>query len=107
LRVTRGFFAARRLPRAKPRDRHPERRAGHIVEADLVAEFDRGRVAAMLAADADLELAAHLAAALDADPHQFADALLIDRDEGIGRQNAARGVDAEERGRVVATDAER
>ena len=72
-----------------------------------MAEFDRGRVAAMLAADADLELAAHLAAALDADPHQFADALLIDRDEGIGRQNAARGVDAEERGRVVATDAER
>ena len=50
----------------------------------------------MLAADADLELLSHLAAALDADPHQFADALPVDRHERIGRQDAARGVDAEE-----------
>jgi len=34
------------------RHRDPERRAGNVVEADLVAEPDRHRVAAVLAADA-------------------------------------------------------
>ena len=67
-----------------------------------MAERDRGRVAAMLAANADLELRLHGAAALDADLHQFADALLVDRDERIARQDAALGVDAEETRRVVA-----
>src|SRR6185295_8735915 len=69
-------------------------------------ERDRGRVAAMLAADADLEFLSHLPPALDADPYQLADALLVDRDERISRKDAARRVDAEERRRVVAADAE-
>src|ERR1700720_3980292 len=50
-------FAGRRLRGGKPGDRHPERRARDIVEPDLVTEGDRARVAAMLAADADLEVA--------------------------------------------------
>ena len=36
----------------QPGDRHPERRAGHVVEADLVEEVDGLRVTAVLAADA-------------------------------------------------------
>ena len=55
------------LRRRQPRDRHAERRAGDVVEAGAVAEVDRGRVAAVLAADADLEVRAASAAALDAD----------------------------------------
>ena len=46
----------RRLRRREPRDRHAVRRAGHVVEPDPVAELDRARIAAVLAADADLEL---------------------------------------------------
>src|SRR5260221_8584791 len=53
-------LAERRLRGREPGDRHPERRARDVVEADLVTERDRARVAAMLAADADLELAAVL-----------------------------------------------
>src|SRR5688572_1332599 len=37
-------------------DRHPERRAAHVVEADLVAEVHGVGVAAVLAADAELEV---------------------------------------------------
>ena len=37
----------------------------------------------MLAADADLEILSHLAATLDADPHQRADTVSVDRD-GVG-----------------------
>src|SRR5262245_23478812 len=71
-----------------------------------MAEGDRGRVAAVLAADADFELWPGLATALDADADQRADALLIERHERIARQNSARGVDAEETRRIVAADAE-
>jgi hypothetical protein len=38
------------------RDRHPERRAGHVVEAGVVEEVDRLGVAAVLAADARVEV---------------------------------------------------
>jgi hypothetical protein len=38
-----------------------------VVEADLMADGDRRRVAAVLAVDAELELRADAAAALDAD----------------------------------------
>ena len=46
------------LRRGQPGDRHPERRAGHVVEADLVEQRDRLGVAAVLAADAELEVRA-------------------------------------------------
>ena len=44
-----------RLRRGEAGDRHAERRAAHVVEADLVEQRDRLRVAAVLAADAELE----------------------------------------------------
>src|SRR5208282_4795244 len=91
-----------RLRGGEPRDRHAERRARHVVEIDLVAEGDRSGIAAVLAADADLQLGTDFPPALDADAHQFADALLIDRHERVAGQDAARGVDAEEARRVVA-----
>ena len=43
----------RRLRRREPRDRHPERRAGDVVEARDLAEAHRGRIAAVLAAEAE------------------------------------------------------
>src|SRR5262245_66214627 len=96
-----GVLAERGLGRREAGDGDAERRAGDIVERELVAERDRGRVAAVLAADADLQLGARLAAALDADAHQFAHALAIDGDEGIAGENAARDVGAEKARGVV------
>ena len=61
----------------------------------------------MLAADAELEIAPHLAAAFGGDAHQLADAVAVDGDERIGGQNAFRRVDAEKARGVVAADAER
>ena len=105
LRLPRRGLAECGLRSSKPRDRNAIGRAGHVIQPDLVTEGDRGRIAAMFAANADLELRPRLAAALDADLDQFADAVAIDRDERIDLQNAARNIGAEESGGVVAADA--
>ena len=54
---TSGLRSAAR-PGLQPGHRHPERRAGHVVEPDLVEEVDRVRVAAVLAADAEVQVRA-------------------------------------------------
>ena len=46
----------RSLCRRKARNRHAERRAGNIGKADVMAELNGARIAAMLAADAQLEI---------------------------------------------------
>src|SRR5687768_6882144 len=53
LRLTGSGFAKRRLRRREPRDWHTEWRARHIVQPALMTERDRGRVAAVLAANPD------------------------------------------------------
>src|SRR5262245_59336866 len=88
LLLARRVLAERGLGGREAGDGNAERRAGDVVEREFMAEGDRGRVAAVLAADADLELGARLAAALDADAHQFAHALAVDGDEGIAGKNA-------------------
>src|SRR5439155_9913763 len=46
----------RRLRRGQARQRDAERRAADVVQAELVAERDRARLAAVLAADAQLHV---------------------------------------------------
>src|SRR5208283_6022433 len=58
------FLLYRRLGRGKTRHGDPVGRAAHVVEAQLVAELDRVRLAAVLAADAHLELGPRLSAQL-------------------------------------------
>src|SRR5882672_11648145 len=89
-------LAERGLRRSQPRDRHAVGRARHIIQPDLVAERHRSRIAAMLAANADLEAGAGLASAHDADLHEFADAVTIDRDERIDLEDTLGNVGAEE-----------
>src|SRR5207237_2764116 len=74
-------------------------------QSDLMAERDRGRISAMLAANADLDIRPGLAAARNTDLHQLADAVAIDRDERIDLQDSLRDVSAEESGGVIAADA--
>src|SRR6478735_5877346 len=95
-----------RLRRRQPRDRHAVRRARDVVQTGLVAEEHRGRIAAMLAADADLERGPGLAAALAADLDQLADALDVERGERVVLQDAALLVLLEEGRRIVAAEAE-
>src|SRR6185503_14068046 len=64
------------LRRAQTRDRNHERRARHVRHAHLVTELHRRRLAAVLAADADLEVGPRAPPALDADPDQLADPFL-------------------------------
>src|SRR6516165_640758 len=61
------------------RDRQAERRAADVVEAGVVEEADRTGISPVLAADAQLQIRAHAAAALGRDPHELADPVLIDR----------------------------
>ena len=49
----------------------------------------------MFAADAEFEILAHLAAAFGGNTNQFADAVAIDRNERIARQDALGRVDVE------------
>ncbi len=54
-RLARRVAPQRRLRGGEAGDRHAEGRAGDVVEADGLAERDRGRIAAVLAADAELD----------------------------------------------------
>src|SRR5881628_2318138 len=51
-----GFARNNGLRRCQSCDRHPIRGTAHIVESDLIKELDRGRIAAVLAADPDFEV---------------------------------------------------
>src|SRR5690242_18917287 len=95
----------RRLCGGEARDRHAIGRAGHVVQPDVVTERDGGRIAAMFAADADLQRWPRLAAALDADLDELADALAVERDERIDLQNALGDIGAKEARGIVAADA--
>src|SRR3546814_20603218 len=75
----------RRLRRREPRDRHAVRRRADVIEPQPLAKPDRGRVAAMLAADAELDTGPGLAPARRRELDQFADAPDIDADERVGR----------------------
>src|SRR5437879_7485938 len=77
LRLARNRLAERGLGCGKAGDRHAIGRAGDVVEPDLVAERHGGRIAAMLTANADLQIRPDLAAAGDADLHQLANAVAI------------------------------
>src|SRR3954468_12760733 len=67
-----------RLGGRHARDRHPVRRAAHVVEARHVEEGDRLGIAAVLAADAQLEVRLGLASRPRSEPHQPPDARLVD-----------------------------
>src|SRR5690348_6122103 len=75
------------LRRREARERDSERRARHIVEPEAVAELHRARLAAVLTADPQLELGLRLPSALDADPHQVPDAVLVERLERVALEH--------------------
>src|SRR5436309_7358707 len=91
----------RRLRCSEAGDGDAEGRAGNVVEADLLAELDRGRVAAVLAANAELQRWAGLAPAIGGKADKLADALAVEGDERVAGEDAALGIGAEEGGGIV------
>ncbi len=77
------FHRERRLRRREPRDRHPVRRAAHVVEPHLLEEVNRRRVSAVLTADAQLDVGPCRASFRHGDVHELTDTGLIDRGERV------------------------
>src|SRR6516165_9431577 len=67
----------------EPGDRYPERRAGNIIETNRLAEADRRRVAAMLAANAELQPRTGRAPALGGDAYELSDPVDIECDKRV------------------------
>ena len=62
----------------EPCDRHSERRAGYVVESDLIAESDRLRISAVFSADTQLDVRPCLFSELYSHLDQLSYAYLID-----------------------------
>src|SRR5919199_5320950 len=98
----------RRLRRGHARDRDAVRRAAHVVEPGPVEEVDRLGVAAVLAADPELEVGLGLPAGPRREPDEPADAGLVDRLERAAVHDLALDVPIEELALdVVAREPER
>ena len=69
------LFQNRSVSGRQTGDRHTERRAGNVVQANLVAEHDGRRIAAVLAADAEFDVRAGLTAQIRSNFDHAADAL--------------------------------
>ena len=87
-------------------DGNAEGAAGDIVQTDLVAELHRGGVAAMLTADAQMQVGAGGTAELCGHLNELAHAGLIQTGKGIGLINLLVVVRAEELAGVVTAEAE-
>lgn len=64
------------------RDRHTERRAGHIVQTDLVAELYGAGVTAVLTADTAVQLGTGSFTVLHSHLHQLANTVTISLAKG-------------------------
>src|SRR5215813_9026976 len=73
---------------SQSRNRHAKWRCAHVIHSNLVTEFDAIRIAAVLAANANLQLAAGVAASFNAPSHQHAHTLRIEGLERIRSKNA-------------------
>src|ERR1043166_7814953 len=100
----RARLRQRRLCRGEPRDRHAERRAANVVQSDFLEELDRLRIAAVLAADAELQGWPRLTSFRDRDVDELPDAGRVDGRERVLLHDRELGVRAEERAGVVARE---
>src|SRR5688500_6147813 len=73
----------RGLSGSQPRDRYAIRRHGHVIQPDLLEEVNRRGIAAMLAADAELDVGTRGTPLLDGDADERADADGVDGAERI------------------------
>ena len=79
-------------------DRHTEGRAADVVQTNIVAELDAGRIAAVLAADAQTQVGTGLTAVMCSHLDQLADADLVQMLERIALVDLVLVVCAQELG---------
>ena len=75
------------LRRRQAGDGHAEGRAGDVVQTGPVAEVDGGRIAAVFAADAQLDVGTGLFAQFGGHFYQLAHAVLVQPGERVGLVN--------------------
>ena len=90
---------------SQTRNRHTERRAGNVVQANLVAEHHGTRITAVFAADAQLQVRTGLTTQLRSHLHQLANAVRVQTSEGIALEDLVVVVGAEELASVVTGEA--
>jgi hypothetical protein len=73
-----------RLRRTELRDGNSQRRAGNVGDVEIIAELNRCWIACVLAANAQTDVWAHGSGALTSHRNQLADALDVQRNEGVG-----------------------
>src|SRR5690606_31626503 len=95
-----------RLRRRQPGDRDAVGRGADVIEAGLLAEGDARRIAAVLSADAELDVGPGRPAPLGGEGDELADALDVEADEGIAGIDALVDVGGEEVARIVPRNAE-
>src|ERR1019366_10430379 len=86
--IDRAAGGERCLGRRQPGDRDPERRAGDVVHLECLAEGDRTRLAAVFAADTQLEVGARAAAEFAGHLDQLSDADLVEYLKWVGVHDA-------------------
>ena len=77
------FLSDRCLRCRKSCDGYTERRAGYIIQTDLVAELNGRGISAVLSADSKMQARVNRLAEFDCHLHQLANAILIQLSEGI------------------------
>ena len=100
------LFADGSLSGGQTRNRNAVRRAGNIVHAAGLEEVDGRRIAAVFAADAQMQVGAGGTAQLGGHLHQLAHAHLIQLGEGIVLVDLLIIVSAQELAGVVTAEAE-
>ena len=89
------------LSSSQTSDRHTEGGAGHVVQTDLVAEFNGDGVTAVLAADAVVQVVAGGLSLGNSHLHQHTNAGLIQLSKGIVLEDLGIVVSAQELACVV------
>ena len=99
------LIGKRRVRRRQECDRHAVGRAANVIHSDLVAEDHRFGIAAVFAADADLQVGPGLASALRPDFEEMADAFLIERLERVVGEDLLLDIKRQEAARIVVESA--
>src|SRR5271157_84676 len=82
------LFFQRSLRGCEPGDRHSVRRATDVIKTDFMAECDRLRVSAMLAAYSYFKIFPDLPSLFHCNAHKSADAVLVNRNKRVFFQYA-------------------